>query len=229
MTSSLSHPRTILEKTDWSRLEHGGGPAGSETPAILAGLESGDPAAVRAACSHLWDDLLHQGSLYSATPPSALYVAAVLERADCGDFLSESHLIALLEWLAEASYAVGDEKRKQLEDWYGPGVMDRDPLFGEMQSIRPTLFRGVIPWTFVESSGVAEAALLAALHLLDSLELQQHRAILSPNIRRMLAVSSRKSYRVAAVVAMAAWGEEIDSIEGAAELLEARDEPGSTA
>lgn len=226
MASSLSRPRAILERTDWSRLEHGGGQAGPETPAILAGLESGDPAAVRAAHSHLWDDLLHQGSLYSATPPSALYVAAVLECADCADFLSESHLIALLEWLAEASYAVGEDRRKQLEDWYGPGVMDRDPLFGKMQSMRPTLFRGVIPWAFVESSGVAEAALVAALRLLESPELQQYRAILSPGIRRTLAVSSRESYKVEAVAALLAWGEEIDSIEGAAELLEARDKPG---
>lgn len=196
---------------------------------MLAGLESGDPAAVSIARSHLWNDLLHQGSLYSATPPSALYVAAVLERADCGDLLCESDLIALLEWLAEAFYAVGEEKRKQLEDWYGPGVMDRDPIFGEMQSLRSTIFRGVIPWAFVEGSGVSEAALLAALRLLESPELRHYRAILSPSIRRTLVTSSRKNYKVAAIATLVAWGEEVDSIEGAAEFLESRDEPGFTA
>jgi hypothetical protein len=41
--------------------------------------------------------------------------------------------------------------------------------------------------------------------------------------------SSHKNYKVAAIATLVAWGEEVDSIEGAAEFLESRDEPGFTA
>ncbi|MGJ5891208.1 hypothetical protein ACSCBZ_04575 [Streptomyces niveiscabiei] len=216
MVDGLPAPRTLLEETDWSRLEHGGGLAAPETLAKLAGLMSGDAEAATIALDHLWNDLLHQGSLYSATPAAALYAAAVLGESKGGESLTTPHRIKLLEWLAEAAYAVSLSRERQLEEWFGSAVMDRNPLFGEMKAIRPVIFREISPYVSDSDRGVMEAALLAAVHLLDAPELSSHVEEISPKVRSVLAASDKQGYRDAAISQLEAWGEEVESLKHAA-------------
>ncbi|MGW0809203.1 hypothetical protein [Nonomuraea sp. NPDC002799] len=64
-----------MRRTDWASLEHALGPAG-DTPGALADLLTGTPEAQAEAVGHLNDPVHHQNTLYSATAPAALYVAA---------------------------------------------------------------------------------------------------------------------------------------------------------
>ncbi|MDX3315268.1 hypothetical protein P1S61_40765 [Streptomyces sp. ME08-AFT2] len=216
MVDELPDANALLEETDWSHLEHGGGSADPGTPVKLAGLVSGKSDAAAIALDHLWNDLLHQGSLYSATPPAALYVAAVLGESGSRESLAAQHRRRLLEWLAETAYAVSISREQEFDDWFGPGMMARNPLFSEVRAIRPVLFRGVFPHVFDSDEDVAEAALLAAAHLLDAPELADHIGVVSPKVRSVLAVSSKQGYRDAAISRLAAWGEDTASLKDAA-------------
>jgi hypothetical protein len=217
MVDGLPDPRPLVEETDWSQLEHGGGPAAPETPTKLAGLVSGNVDAATIALDHLWNDVLHQGSLYSATPPAAIYVAAVLGDPSSRESLIASHRSMLLEWLAEVAYAVSGPRERQLEEWFGAAVMDRIPVFGEVRSIRSVLFRGVLPCISDSDPNVAEAALLAAIHLLDAPELASYRRVIVTKVGNLLAVSSRQGYRAAAISCLATWGEDVESLKGMTE------------
>lgn len=213
MVNELPGARTLLEGTDWSRLEHGFGPAVPETPLKLAGLMSGSPVKVTAAIDHLWGELLHQGSLYSATPAAALYVAAVLGDSKSRELLSARHRSDLLGWISESVYTVSFERVKQLEVWSGPGLVKKNPIFGEMRAVRTTIFRWVLPCTFDSDKDVSEAALLSVVHLLDAPELKSHVRVVAPRVRSVLAVSSNQGYRNVAISRLASWGEDVESLK----------------
>ncbi|MCF4136504.1 hypothetical protein L1856_05800 [Streptomyces sp. Tue 6430] len=213
MAGEFSDPYTLLNETDWSRLDHGGGPAAPETPTKLAGLASGDIRAVTTAMNHLWNDLLHQGSLYSATPTAALYVSSILSEPQTQEYITAPQRSKLLEWLAEFAYAVSISKERQLEEWFGPGVMDQNPIFSEARAIRPIIFRGVEPSISDSDRNVTEAALLAAIHLLDDPKLTSYREVIGPKVRSILATSSLQSHRIAATSTLEAWGENIESLK----------------
>lgn len=218
MDDELPASRAFLESVDWSHLEHGGGAAEPGTPIVLAGLaHGGAPRALH----HLWDDLLHQGSLYSATPKAALYVAAVLGESHGNESsITSRHRIELLEWLAEVACAVGASRERQRKEWFGSEAVDRDPLFAEVRAIRPLVFKGVHPYISDSNDEVVEAALLAATHLLDSPELASRIGVLAPRVRDVLAVSSKQGYRDAAVSGLAAWGESVESLTESTEETE---------
>src|SRR5258708_11048821 len=67
----------VLEETDWGALSHAYGVA-ADAPSRLTGLLSGDPAACADAVGYLDAAILHQGSIYPATAPVALFVAGIL-------------------------------------------------------------------------------------------------------------------------------------------------------
>ncbi|OQD55206.1 hypothetical protein BM536_017285 [Streptomyces phaeoluteigriseus] len=67
----------LLENTDWASLAHAYGPA-EDTPAHLVHLLDEDPRRQAEALGMLDMSVLHQGSLYSATPAAMLFIAAVL-------------------------------------------------------------------------------------------------------------------------------------------------------
>ncbi|MFJ3927232.1 hypothetical protein [Streptomyces sp. NPDC090022] len=211
----LPDPGTLADEVDWSRLSHAFGPAAPETPAKLAGLVSGDARAVTAALGHLWDDLLHQGSLCSATPAAALCVAAVLGDPRGRESLTCSHRSRLLAWLADVAFVVTVRWERQLQEWSGSSAArDRNPHVGDIRAMRPALLRGVLPWVSDPDPSVTEAALLAAVHLLDAPELMSFRDALAPQVRTVLAVSSVHGHRAAAIAALEAWGEEVGSLRG---------------
>ncbi|MET7336355.1 hypothetical protein [Nonomuraea sp. NPDC005650] len=217
MADVLPDPHTLLDETEWSRLQHSHGPAAPETQAKLAGLVSGDAHAASIALDHLWDCLFHQGSLYSATPAAALYVAAVLREVRSREALNATQRTELLEWLAEVAYHIGVSRERELEAQFGPDVMDQNPLFSEMRGARPALFQGVYPCISDPDLKVAEAALLAAVHLLHAPELASYREVIAPKVRSVLAVSSWQGHRAAAISGLAAWGEDVGSLKGSTE------------
>lgn len=69
----------VLRDTDWTRTFHAYG-SGADTPAHLALLLDGDAEGRTRALGHLYGALVHQGTVYPATVPAALFVAGILGR-----------------------------------------------------------------------------------------------------------------------------------------------------
>lgn len=73
--------RDALAETDWSRVQHAYGRA-TDTPTHLRALAGPDDDARGAAVAHLWGLVLHQGTAYEATAPTAHVVAEILRDAE---------------------------------------------------------------------------------------------------------------------------------------------------
>jgi hypothetical protein len=96
-----------LEDTDWPRLHHAYGRA-TDTPGHLRALLREDPESRRAAMSHLWSAIIHQGTPWTATGPAALVVAGLLSdgRIDRGEAI-RADLLSFLVGVAEAPEHAG--------------------------------------------------------------------------------------------------------------------------
>ncbi|MGV9304017.1 hypothetical protein ACWDLG_11655 [Nonomuraea sp. NPDC003727] len=103
--------RSVIEKTNWASLHHAYGDA-SDAPEALLALLSEDAERCGAALGYLDAAVLHQGTLYPATAPAALFVAAILddprtlipcESALPWDDRERPLRAALLEWLGSVA------------------------------------------------------------------------------------------------------------------------------
>ncbi|WGX94771.1 hypothetical protein [Nocardioides sp. L-11A] len=85
-----------MTATTWDRLFHAYGPA-TDTPAHLAALASGDADAAEEALDHLDGAVLHQGTIWTATPVAVARVAALV-----ADPAAASARAGMLQWLGWA-------------------------------------------------------------------------------------------------------------------------------
>ncbi|WP_214325299.1 hypothetical protein [Nonomuraea sediminis] len=224
---SPSDPLALIKQIDWASLEHALGPA-VDTPAALADLLNGAPEAQAGAVDHLNDPVHHQNSLYSATAPAALYVAVILSdpRTDTlvpGGEEVQWHPLrqALLDWLGSIADEVGiDAEATWLRSGFSP---EESPEFTAVRVIRPALFQTVSAFFQDANPIVREAAIAAAIPLLDAPELTGHQADLAPFVRSVLATTSNRVYRHIAVRGLGAWGQETASLVDRTEYFS--DEP----
>ncbi|MEV5827090.1 hypothetical protein AB0L25_16065 [Spirillospora sp. NPDC052242] len=229
----LPDPRAVLAETDWDALDSAFPERGSDhpwgavpsTPVALAALTSGDREAVAGALFHLADNLLHQGTIYGQTGPAALYVAALLADPGSRDALTPEWeagrvplRLKLLDWLAAVADLASDAEEARRKRW----VPSWGTLTGvrEVRALRPALFPGVSACFADGDPDVREAAIAAAVPLLDAPELVHHRATLAPVLRSELAVSSDRGYRFAAVRGLRSWGEDTSMLDAHTEMLE---------
>lgn len=102
----------------------------------------------------------------------------------------------LLDWLESVASAVGNEAEATMARL---GLhLERSPVSVQVRALRPALFRAVSPFLHDPDTGVQEAAIAAAVSLLDDPELVQHRSVLTPLVRDVLATSADRSYRFVA-------------------------------
>jgi hypothetical protein len=96
-----------LENTNWQRLHHAYGRA-TDTPGHLRALLREDLESRERAMSHLWSAIIHQGTPWTATGPTALVVAGLLsdERIDRGEPV-RADLLSFLVSVAEAAEQAG--------------------------------------------------------------------------------------------------------------------------
>ncbi|MEU8285422.1 hypothetical protein AB0C01_13880 [Micromonospora sp. NPDC048905] len=87
--------------TEYAALLHAYGPA-VDTPGHLAALAGDDPTARATALKHLWSAIIHQGTPWTATPPVALHVAALLADPRVTDPGLRAELLNFLAAVAEA-------------------------------------------------------------------------------------------------------------------------------
>ncbi|MFE9193498.1 hypothetical protein ACFYL6_28260 [Micromonospora sp. NPDC007208] len=87
--------------TEYAALLHAYGLA-VDTPGHLAALVGDDPVARARAIEHLWSAIIHQGTPWTATPPVALDVAALLADPLVTDPGLRAELLNFLAAVAEA-------------------------------------------------------------------------------------------------------------------------------
>jgi hypothetical protein len=205
----LPDPREVVKATAWATLEHARGQA-EDSPALLVGLLAEDPGAQARALRHLSDPIHHQNSVYSATVPAALFVAAALNDPSTAMALpapgraQKQVRAALLDWLGSVANEVGNEAEATMARL---GLcLESDPVSVQIRALRPALFRAVSAFLHDPDAAVQEAAIAAAVSLLDAPELVEQRDVLAPLVRDVLATSTDRAYRFVAGHGLSAWG-----------------------
>ncbi|MEU9775448.1 MULTISPECIES: hypothetical protein [unclassified Streptomyces] len=214
MNGDKLNPCAIIDLTDWAELENADGPAFPVSPTKLRDLASGDFSKVTSSLNHLYDALLNDGVVYSATAPAFRYVAALL-----GDRESRAALTPswdgekfplrgkLLSWLADVAFDVSIEQEQRIREWGEYSPTEPFPDFLNIRSVYPEAFPGVAFYFDDSDPRVVEAALVAAARFLESPELAMHRRRLTPLLENVLAQSSSERHRSVASEVLASWGQ----------------------
>ncbi|MFE9476216.1 hypothetical protein ACFYOR_35035 [Streptomyces griseofuscus] len=216
--ADLPDPGAVLAGTDWASLEHAYGTAAG-TPMILSTLLDDDQQVRSQALDHLHFAVHHQNTLYSATAPAALYVAAVLTDPQTTapvdkkphDFPGPLRM-ELLGWLGSVAHEA-DDKTQAISRRHGFAAEDYPPIL-QVRQIRPLFFAAVSACNDDPDLHVREAAIAACIPLLDDPQLRHHRAELTPLVRKVLGASTLWQYRERAIDALTAWGEDSAGLVG---------------
>ncbi|WP_244313299.1 hypothetical protein [Streptomyces zinciresistens] len=210
--------RALLTATHWATLDHAYGSA-AEAPKRLAELLAQDQTVRTKALDYLHYTLHHQNTLYEATAPAALYVAAILPNPRTTRTVDKGHnsfpgcmRAELLLWIASVADAVTDEA-DVLSRRHGFPLDDYPPAVS-IRRIRPQLYSAAVAYVDDTDRPTAEAAITACIRLLDDPRLLHHRAALVPGIRQILGTSEQWQHRERAIDALDTWGEDSTGLEG---------------
>ncbi|MFD8636341.1 hypothetical protein, partial [Streptomyces sp. NPDC059656] len=182
LNEQQSHPaalppfRTLLDSTNWGSLATACG-TGEALPAALRLLTDPDPAVRQAALHDALGPVTHQNSIYEATVPVALYVAAILDHpaitADDDNPGAGTRncpiLIQLLEWLGDTASDANDECVAIDEGLYGEGI--HDERMHAFRNARPAIHSAVHQLLDHYKAGVRHTAIVTAIPLLEQTNL----------------------------------------------------------
>ncbi|MFD7900430.1 hypothetical protein [Streptomyces sp. NPDC059743] len=214
--ADLPEPEALLRDTDWAVLDHARG-AAEDIPAALAALHHPDPSVRARALEHGLEPVRHQNTIYPATPPAALYIAAILSdprTTEVGTYeLQQRHRretrqlplrAALLDWLHLLALDTNDECL-EVTRRYG----FEDPHMERVRAMRPALFRAVAVFLHDENPDVRHAALAAAIPLAEDPALEDVRVELVPLAHKLLATSTDHRHRTCVIDGLRAWGHDV--------------------
>ncbi|MEE4494002.1 hypothetical protein [Streptomyces sp. BE230] len=192
-----------MDGTDWASLATPYG-TGESLPAALRRLLDLDPAVRAAAARDALDAVTHQNSIYEATVPVALYVAAILnhpataagEHAHEADLqLRHPTLETLLDWIGYTAYDADDERVAKGERHFGEGFLDACPDMRAFRDLRPVIYSAVQPFLTNDNAKVRNAALVAAIPLTEHHALTGHRNQLADHAHRLLSTCTDRYKR----------------------------------
>ncbi|MGW2275308.1 hypothetical protein [Streptomyces yangpuensis] len=221
--------QTLLDSTDWASLATACG-TGESLPAALTLLTSSDPVVRETALHHALGPVTHQNSIYEATVPVALCVAAILNHpaitaaAYSHDAMtSPTHptLVRLLDWLGDTAYDADDADDECVaidERLYGEGSLDEYPEMHAFRDARPAIFSGVQALLGHDNTPVRHAALIAAIPLIEHPLLTQHQTNLAGHARYLLATSTDRHHRDRVLTALKTWGHDTSTLENTADI-----------
>ncbi|MFD9377856.1 hypothetical protein ACFWBH_20315 [Streptomyces sp. NPDC059999] len=222
----LPHYQQLLDGTDWASLATVCG-TGESLPAALTHLLDPDPAVRADAANFALGEVTHQNTIYEATLPVALYVAAILNQPDitADDFALDTAapsrrptLVRLLAWLGDTAYDADDECVAIGERHYGERFLHEYKEMRAFRDLRPTIFSAVQALLGHESADAREAALVAAIPLAEHPLLAEHRGELVEHARRLLATSVDRHNRDRVLDALKAWGHDTSDLENTADV-----------
>lgn len=215
----MRSPRAVIEDTDWDGLRHAYATA-SDAPARLLQLLSEDPERSGDALAYLDAVLLHQGSVYSTTAPSAEFVAGILDDprtlVRCHSALQwderERPLrAALLEWLgAVAASAAYDEPggldvSAASDDANEHDDEDERRAVEAWRAVRADVYTAVEAFLDDTDAAVRRGAIAAVTHLLAAPELAHRRAPAAERLMRSVREKS-PAERAAVALSVGSWG-----------------------
>ncbi|MGP4030102.1 hypothetical protein [Actinomadura sp. 3N407] len=212
----LPDPYEMLKNTKWARLGTPMGQAAS-LPAALARLLDPDPTVRADAARDVLTEVTHQNTVYEATVPVALYIAAILNLPSttagepAGDLLPTR--FTLLEWLGDTSDDADDESVAAGARIFGPDHPDADSTVRIYRELRPAVYRAVQELLDDPDSRVRDAALIAAIPLAEHPALAAQRDILADRACLLLAASSNRHHRNRALDALRTWGHDTSTLE----------------
>ncbi|MFF3653653.1 hypothetical protein ACFYXV_34080 [Streptomyces sp. NPDC002181] len=218
--------QTLLDNTDWALLATACG-TGESLPAALALLTNPDPLIRESALQDALEPVTHQNSIYEATVPVALYVAAILNHPavtpsdyshDAKTGPNRPTLVRLLEWLGDTAYDANDDCVAVDGHLHGEGVLDEHEAMRAFRDARPAIFSAVHALLCHDSAGVRHTALVAAIPLAEHPHLTQHQVALAGHGRRLLATSTDRYHRDRVLDALKAWGHDTSGSENASDI-----------
>ncbi|MFF0205837.1 hypothetical protein [Streptomyces sp. NPDC005017] len=192
-----------------------------------------DPAVRAAATDTALRQVTHQNTIYEATVPVALYVAAILSHPAIAvdDFGHRPDtpphrptLVRLLEWLSDTAHDADDECVAMAERHCGKGFLDEVREMRAFRDLRPAMFSAVHALLSHDNVDVRDAALVAAIPLAEHPVLTAHRSELADHARRLLTASTDRHTRDRVLDAMKAWGHDTNVLEDADDIA-ARERP----
>ncbi|MDT0393013.1 hypothetical protein [Streptomyces dubilierae] len=222
----LPHYRALLAASDWASLSTVCG-TGESLPTALARMLDPDPVVRATATEDVLREVTHQNTIYEATVPVALYVAALLHHPaitvdDVGNDADapprRPTLVRLLEWLGTTAYDADDECVAIGERHFGEQFLDEDRYMRALRDLRPAIFSAVHPLLGHDNADVRHAALIAAIPLAEHPVLTPHRTELADHARRLLATSTNRHNRDRVLDAMKAWGHGTSELENADDI-----------
>lgn len=217
-SADLPDPQWTLAQTKWAGLSHAYGPA-TDAPKMLMALLAADRTVRTKALGDVHGILHHQNTIYEATVPAVLYVAAILadprttfpvdkNRRDFPGCMRAE----LLTWIGSVASEVTDAA-DAMRQRHGFPLNDYPPAVA-IRQIRPLLFSAAFAYVDDADRHVREAAIAACIPLLDDSELLPCRATLVPLLREVLGTSELWQHRERAIDALDAWGEDSSGLEG---------------
>ncbi|MEV7616105.1 hypothetical protein [Streptomyces sp. NPDC089799] len=218
--------QTLLDRTDWASLPTACG-TGESLPAALTLLTSPDPLIRESALQDALGPVTHQNSIYEATVPVSLCVAAILNHPaiTAGDDNHDAKtppnrptLVQLLDWLGDTAYDANDECVAIDERLYGEGFLDEYQPMRAFRDARPALFSAVQALLGHDNADVRHTALVAAIPLIEHPLLTHHQVDLAGHARCLLATSTDRHHRDRVLDALKAWGHDTSSLENASDI-----------
>lgn len=185
----LPDPWVVLRGTDWRSLGTAYGTA-KGLPRVLAPLLGPDLTVeeARRALNAL-EPVQHQNTIYEATAPVALCVAAVLgRRAEHHRGAADRVCAPLLGFLAGVACDSDDACVAAHQRYFEEDFLEGYPPMVAVRALRPVLFQAVAPFLDDSDTAVREEALCAALAFAEHPDLAGHRDGLAGRVRRLLLV-----------------------------------------
>ncbi|MER7768660.1 hypothetical protein [Kitasatospora sp. NPDC096140] len=210
----LPDPWVVVRGTAWPSLDTAFG-SGRRLPRALVRLLDPDLTAgeARQALNDLDEPVRHQNTIYEATAPVALCVAAVLgRRAGQHRGAADGACVLLLAWLAGVAHDSGDKCVAVGQRYFGEDFLEGYPALVAVRALRPVLFQAVEPFLDDPDRDVRETALSAALVFAEHPALAGHRDGLAERARRLLGVCDTRWRRWQALDALTAWGHDTEGL-----------------
>ncbi|MFI1995328.1 hypothetical protein [Actinoplanes sp. NPDC020271] len=202
LSGVFSNPQALLHDIQWADFNHALGSA-QDVPEFLIQLLAKDPVEVARALRHLEQTVHHQNTIYSATGPVALYVAAILSDARVGTIgvyrpndVARPLRAVLLDWLAEMADDASDSAAEAMRR-HGFAPLEDRPEVLKFRAFRPAICEAIVPFLDDPDPLVRCAAVIAMTYLLDSNEVI-HSLGLLPRIQEVIQISSNQHYLIRA-------------------------------
>ncbi|MFF4821378.1 hypothetical protein ACFY2K_43125 [Kitasatospora sp. NPDC001309] len=212
MPDVLPDPWVVLRGTDWPSLGTAYGTA-EDLPRVLAPLLNPDLSVEETGkVLNALEPVQHQNTIYEATAPVALCVAAVLARRAEHHRAADRVCALLLGWLAGIAYDSDDACVAAHQRHFEEDFLEGYPPMAAVRALRPALFQAVAPFLDDCDSAAADSALSAALAFAEDPGLAGQRDALAERARRLLLTCDTRWRRGQALDVLTAWGHDTTAL-----------------